>query len=1083
MLSNIHYINRPVNAQSCNLGVKIGHAFENKIYNILVSHLNTYFDKGVKILQTPGSRDDGKDIIIKSQINLPDLLNYSFEMRGKSEITIYIECKSSNNGQISYTDVIGNAVKTKRDGIDYFVLVTNTCVTPYTHYEMNEELKAYGVELVLIDQYLLYQYVTLQKNQLGKYLPLNFIPKIEIEYQTLKRIENNHNGYELYLVFRNYTKEPHHLSFNLLTDQNWDVNAPLYETILPSYGSAVKKIIVTRKYTDGIEDLIFKIKMDNYESQFHIQGKDMVQFFEPSFIGQKRIQLRESLLESLRKKEKIFYLYGNAGMGKTRLVNEVYKKLEGRNFDLGFFKVVCNKTNIINQIHEFLNKIYQIENNNDLFNLIYGSTNAYGRHAVILIDDLHNARKELLQDIKKLSKGYSAPISIILCGRTDYSAGNSDYFSFAQWAIESPTIISYELEALDKEDTQNLIRTIINDVPDIVLKKLTKLSQNNPLYIVQYIEYLLEMDLLTIVNKHTVGIQNIDRFTSHDYMPNTVEEIYVARWNHLLKPAGTTKMRNLMLACTVNHGSLTNKQVIVLLNENMEPLNTLLKRRFMQIDNNGNYGFIHESLLLFISCKLHKNKTLKKQIANIFLRYTTLMDKMSQLDKGMIALWGDNAELSLKYFTPTIKLLQSIQNHSSFNVNIEIYEYLYYIYELLNKKIEYTQTIKKIILTRIYIALHYYTPQKAIYECELAIFYLKQSLLGGEKQLYNTLLEHQAHSYINAGQLANAELILKQLHAWWLIQPNSMSSDTVFDMYDKFCGIYIRQNCKELATAYNTLSIQQAMIVNDDNLLALAYITQAKMLFYSNSELCWEKLMLADQLLQNGISMRILCHNNVTKLVHNCVYEKIPNWDNIQKDANRLLDIAIDNSFGNSVIRIYMLLALCCFKRSVADFSECQRYISQGIDASILFGISTFIWQLYNLRAIVYIRSGYNANEVMKLFDTILAILDRQGLIYLGNCDFCYGNMLAISNIAFFWQANKMETMFYKKIVSINFIGSKPTCDYDCAKPACAHMCFNATDLLKRQYKKAQQKQILFYEKKHNYTLRDEHTQYFIIIS
>ena len=1083
MLSVIQYITNRVNGQKWALGDTLGHNFESKIYDIISKEVSPLFSEGLRIVATPKSRDDGKDIIISSPVDIPSLLNCSFSLKGKSEIKIYVECKSSDTGPISLDKIICNVARVKEDKIDYFILVTNTSITPYTHYKMYKDLKMYNIVLVVIDQYLLYKYLKSQKEIIGEYESLDFTPTIGAEYQTLKSIDNGCASYEIYLSFRNYTNKTHYLSLKLLTDRNWSIDVPAYSGFLNPYAGEIKKIKVIREYVDGIQDLIFKIVMGDRETQIHIQGNDLKPIFELPFIGQKRLELKDNIITALLKKKGIYFLYGDAGMGKTRIIQEVYKTLQGRNLDFGFFTLRNN--NITAKINNFLiQKGYQNENYDDLFQLIYRSKNSY-RHAVLVIDDFHNSSQKLLLNIKELAAGYDSPISIILCGRTDFSAGNSEYFSFAQWAIESDKIHSFHVDPLNMEETKRLIRIVINHVPNIVLNKLAEQSQNNPLFIVQYIEYMLETDLFTIVSRNTVGIQNIESFTSQDYIPANIDKIYQARWAHLSKCKEAIEMENMLLLCVVNHGILTNQQIIYLFNESMEALKVLLARRFIQLGNDGNYSLIHESLFLFIKFLLQKNKKYQKRIANIILQKDLVYNTLNSLDKGMLALWNNNKELALQHFTPIVNVLYKIENHSSINIDISIYEYLYYIYDLFCKKPQSERIIKNLILARVYIALHYFTPQKAIQECNIAISVLKKNTIFKDASFYYTLLEHQAHSYINSGQLNSGELILKKLQAVNLANSKIFNLDTIFDMYDKFCNIYIKKNCYELADIYNKLSIRTADEKDDDNLRALAYISRAKIYFYSDPEQAKENLIKADDILQKGVSQRILCHNNITKLIFECVYENEIDWKSMRYEAEELLKIATENSFANSIIRLHLLLAICEFMQSNLDldFKTCFYHISLGIDASIRFGIGTYIWQFYNLLAIIYTNQNYDSNEIMKLFETVFSILNRQGLLYIGNRDFCYGNLLAISNIAFFWQQNKMETIFYQKISKINFMENISLCDYECSKPSCSYLCPNELSFLKRQYTRAQNKKILFYENKSQYCFRDPKTEYFIIVS
>ena len=69
------------------------------------------------------------------------------------------------------------------------------------------------------------------------------------------------------------------------------------------------------------------------------------------------------------------------------------------------------------------------------------------------------------------------------------------------------------------------------------------------------------------------------------------------------------------------------------------------------------------------------------------------------------------------------------------------------------------------------------------------------------------------------------------------------------------------------------------------------------------------------------------------------------------------------------------------------------------------------MWQLYNLLAIVDTKLKTDNNKIKQSFEMSFDILNRQHLLYVGRNDLCYSNILAISNIGFFFCAN----MYSKK--------------------------------------------------------------------
>lgn len=64
---------------------------------------------------------------------------------------------------------------------------------------------------------------------------------------------------------------------------------------------------------------------------------------------------------------------------------------------------------------------------------------------------------------------------------------------------------------------------------------LKKNANGNPLYVTQFIEYLLDKKLIYIANRNSVGIIDTNHFYSKEGIPKTVYEIYECRFKTLNK--------------------------------------------------------------------------------------------------------------------------------------------------------------------------------------------------------------------------------------------------------------------------------------------------------------------------------------------------------------------------------------------------------------------------------------------------------------------------------------------------------------------------------------------------------------------
>lgn len=1090
MLSNVYSVGNKLPVQTWNLEEQLGLGFEKFVYDMLCDELNSYFKLGLRIYKTSSTRDDGKDIIINSPIDLCGILNRNFKVNEEGNMTIYIECKSSNDKRISFDKIIGNIEKIKEYNVDYFVLVTNTTITPYTYYKLKNSLSEQNIKFALIDQYYFAKLLLEKSKKIGNMIDISKLPDLYAEYQILDGIDNGQNIYNIYIVIKNFTNKENLCSLNLLTDRNWHSSKDSYSRILDAYESIAIKLTITRNYSDGIKDLLFNLRLGENESQLHIRGKDVELDFEPSFIGEERYKCLQELKEEIENSKfvRVHYIFGEAGIGKTRLISELYKETCGTNIDFGFFVANENYPELVIKVQEFLeNKGYlkSSQRFNSLLQCVNNSMHSY-RRAVLFFDDCHNASCDFLNAIKSINSNDNYPISIVVCGRNDYSVGDFQFYSFINWCIENTCIKGWILKPLKDQETQNLIKSIINNVPIIILDKIHSMSQNNPLYIVQLIEYFLELNIVEIVNRNTVGIIDPAIFSSKLYIPKAIHNIYQKRIEHLLKlENGDLYLNFLFFLCIIN-GCMDIETAYLYFSE-QNVIENLIGRHLIKLGNDGNVRFVHESFLLFIERYLESSEYLMKQTAClVFEKYNVLLDFISNKEKGKLALWYGHTNSAKGYFRELVKAIKSINNVSSYNINTEDYKYLIWIFKLYQNDDSEEELLKKILISKIYTSLHYFSPVKAIIDCDEAIKLIEETpLIKNDNAFRNTILEQKAHSLFNAGRLSDGELLMKQIEAQWLLNRKSLSPATTFDMFDRLSGIYIKYNCWQIAAYYNKLSFKIARSINDKKLLAIASLTKNKLYLYKNKKITKDSLDFVDNTHKDGSSRRILCSNKISALIFNILYEHPINWKEIFDAALDCLLVAIKNDFATSVIRSYLILAVSSMylDEPSTNYRRSKEFIDKGINVCIQFGNSVHIWQFYNLWAIIETKLNSEPDYIKRLFETVFTILSKQNLLYLGNLDLSYGNVFAISNYGFCLQSFDFETEFYRKMSQVSYVGNTLKCDYNCSKPSCGFVCQNTTEVLKQEYQNAQKRKLLFVSNKKPICLQDDETGYFIVIS
>lgn len=1024
----------------------LGNKFEEHLFNVLSKELEDYYDLGASIEHTPRARDNGKDIIIKSPVSLENILGTNFYIRDRQQLIIYIECKSSDSSKIPYNSFAGNLSRIKNEHVGYYVLVTNTTIVPYSYYQFKEEAEKLGIEFVLTDQYLLQQYLTQNNAMIGELETSNNFNKVYIEYQADSCIIEAKKAYEIYFWLRNYSQTVQAVSLEINTDRNWILYSNIIDCVIESKKSECVKFIATKVHFDGIDDLIISVRANDVATSIQIKGINLSYNFRPQLTGKENKNLLCSLVDNIKTNSSFqtIFLMGEAGVGKTRIIDEVLSKLSGRN--INFFRILAEKgRNVIPKLQKVLVQGEMLSISGDsgsLKDLLLKIDTNY-RKCVIIIDDFHNASKDLLNDIRLLLQDdISTQLTLLLVGRDDFSVGNLEYFSFLEFFKEKYNEKVFLLKALSDCETLNMISSIVRGIPQFALKKIHSLSNNLPLFIIQVIEYMLDLKLVYLLNRNTVGIENTEFFSSHLYIPQSMEDLYNQRVSCLLKQDGGEIMLQFLHIAACIGNSFSGDFINIFFNGQEKLLATLLERRYI-ISSSENYSFAHESLYLYLQNSLLNNNKEKQEVGIWLTNAPLIFDKFDFLKKGQLYMWAGNKKKAIASFAPAISDIQHIENYSSININQDYYNYLEEIYNLCTT---YEQK-KRVIVCKIYIALHYHTPYVAANTCNWAEQKLKSSkYFQNDAHFKFYLKEQMAHSYINAGLLRKGESILMDLLSYSILEIEKCDQKAVFDMYDKLSNIYIKYNSFDIAQKYCQLSLMLASKLGDKNLEALSYITTAKLFFYTNNIKSKFYLYKANELLSRENAYRIKCHNDVSLLIMELtesLKDDNINLTNMIIKTEKLRDICIQYNFANSVIRLYMLLAVlyCLFECKEDKYHNTEIFIDKGIDASIKFGISTYIWQFYNLKAIISTIQKQDISIQVRLFDTVLNILKKQNLTYLGNCDLTYGNMMALTNIFWFYRHNTPESTFYKKLSQISTADSIDNCDFNCSKATCAYQC------------------------------------------
>ena len=145
---------------------------------------------------------------------------------------------------------------------------------------------------------------------------------------------------------------------------------------------------------------------------------------------------------------------------------------------------------------------------------------------------------------------------------------------------------------------------LIDGIPPYALDRLFNLSAKNPLFIVQYVEYLLDCSLVKIQNRNTVGIIDINKFHVKRFMPTQIADIYYQRLSHLQKEKDGETCLNLLYKIALCNGKMNLALFNMFFEDSSDQLNELMRRRLLKYEENETIAFVHESLFLYVSEQL-----------------------------------------------------------------------------------------------------------------------------------------------------------------------------------------------------------------------------------------------------------------------------------------------------------------------------------------------------------------------------------------------------------------------------------------------------------------------------------------------
>lgn len=1081
MLTSVKYITPNINKQTWEIGKEIGHTFEDYIYRVLVKCLNAAFSKNINIQQTESTRDGGKDIIIDTGENL-NLFGIPVTLKGKDNVRIYIECKTSNYDTIPYEKFAKNAILAGQDHVDYLVLVTNKTITPFSYYSANELTQNYDCEFILVDQYILANY--LNANNLNKWnytTPSFDCSTIAVSYQLSKGSHYRKPNFELFILCRNYSDKLTECEVELITDRNWTMSENKIQFVLDTNKSKCLKLIVSREHSDGLDDILLQLSFNNNRNTIQLEGNSLAYNFELPLTGTAHKEILKDIQETIKHAEAFTWinLYGEAGIGKTRIIEELSREFWQDNVQPYYFTCKSSeKQTTFNGLLESINKKRNPKivttNIKDLFwqlpdELLW---------TVIVLEDIHNADESFLKMLQEFldERDLKFKIILITAGRDDYTVYNETYFSFLETLkISIPDYMhNYQVTALTDTECKHLIERIIIGIPAIALERIHAASKNNPFFLVQFIEYLLETRMVNLLNRNTVGIPNIHTFSEKVYIPKGVEEIIEKRYNVLEQFSSGTKLQDFLIAAALYGISFPKKLLLTYFSETeYTNVEILFRNHFFKYIDNETLQFDHETLYLFIkNRKINKKEELK--IAQYIHSSEEIFQIYPELKQGIILYTVKQYVAAKKKLMQPTQEIFKMDNFSSENIAPQYYEYFDYIYNIA-KHDKDTAFMKKVIKAKTYVAMHNLAIGQAKQAFEDAFILIKNNH-NLDQELYWEIKQLQASYFLHVGMISKARGVMLDLLATERITPNKFDDSIRFNLFERAASLYIHSNHRSPSLEYNKLAYKVANDMDNDKLRALAKINEAKIWFFTDIDKSYKIMQEAKTYLMKKPVPRIDCHNELGLLTAKMVLTQC-NESVIQTQistAKKLLKKSIAINYPLDIIRSHFILAVLYYMKKGKTLAMSKKHIDAGIDASVRYGILKLAGNLYNLKALVAIKEKRDLEYIMSLYDTMIDYLKQEDLLFLGNLDFTYSNIILLTNYLIFLNQYELESKNYQFLSQITYYGSEVKCDYNCsAHLECHYTCINDTDVFLKNLRKIKEGSLLFVSPQYKFSFKD----------
>jgi hypothetical protein len=1026
MPNAVHYIGTSPNAGDWDIGHITGQQFED----LVAKAVRWYFRKepqSIQVTKTRRVNDGGKDIVIRARGSL-SLFGFRLQREDKPVYTTYIECKYTSSDRLDgdFRQYIGQFEDSPPD---YFILATNSTVTPYNQLIAAADCREKQCTFLLADKYILHTFLRETLGVAGVWAQADHSPLV-VEYQTDRDKADDNRQIRVYLSVRNYRSERVPCDLRLVTNENWAIReAPSWGSddravfLLEPMESFTTRLTAERTANIGLPDLRITLNISERPTEIRVHNSNISFDFTPPLTGRGHRDILNSLQVALQSaassgtERLLISISGSAGIGKSRILEELRAAGTGFLFDHIIFFGRGSEAEAIDRFLVSTGFTSMRNSHADRLEDFLIHYNSDFENRAFIFEDLHHASRAVIDRVKHclLASGGSQNGSTVFLftGRNDFTFPNEDYFSLLELfslRADEKGISGYLVSQLTDIETRTLVQSTIQNIPAEALEKICQLSENTPFYVVQVIEYLLEISLARLVNRNTIGIPEVEKANVKEALPGRIQEIYEARFESLRSVSNGPEVRAFLIAVSF-FGFIIPRLAVELFFDgldNEDIFQTLIGRRFLQYRTNGDLTFSHENLLHFL--RDYSRRSLNcRECAEHLLGRPTLVGLLPVHDRGELFYLAGRLDECVDNLNDIRQRVAAINNFSSEDLQPEFFPYMDCLFRAEHQRKASPDLLRKLVLAEAYMAVHNFAVSRGVEVCRRAVEKVKAIGLSrsDSRSLSASLLQLEAHGLLNVGRTFSSWKIMQELEAETRLRHDleSTNPELVFDLFDRLQELYKKWNHYSLSAIYGKLAQRVADKTDNNNLRACSAITFVGMDLYTNPDAAYQAAKRADALAtQHGGAYRLGVYTGLSLRVLEALQQRKDSvaLAAIRSEARGIVEKAATKNLPDSLMRAQLLLATLTYCLAPEDRRSrelAKQYVDAGLNASFKYGNGLFVWLLFNLRAVISMAEGGRGGEVDSYFNSAIESLSRQSLFFLGNLDMCYPNIFVLSNI------------------------------------------------------------------------------------